>query len=60
MGWPKGKPRKVPQIDLPAGSVEERVANYLHTNVCFVPGCFTKLHIEDAKAIITIVKGSRE
>jgi hypothetical protein len=63
MGWPKGKPRNKPtEIELITkmvttiqSSLEDKVAHYLH-EICDVPGCMDRVHLEDARNIIAIIK----
>lgn len=36
--------------------LEQKVAEYINNDICYVPGCMASVHIEDARNIIELIK----
>jgi len=50
---PRGRPRKVVvELDDTEKSIREIIADALH-EFCYIPGCMTKVHLEDADTVIS-------
>jgi hypothetical protein len=61
----RGRPKKVvapaetvaaKETKKPIDDLTLEIAEYLVKNVCSTPGCVSKFHIEDANAILTLVR----